>query len=232
MSAVALHSKTWLERTNPNWAYGASLALLLAIILSPFVEQRRLPFSTVFHDPPTAAEIENATAPIRAERDEFKLRLADALRKPAPAPPSQDIAKATAPFRAQIAQLQTPLDEMTRQRDRALHQAPSRQEPPPIANGPIIWDPFILPWTTRDAGGMLFLGIAVFGTSNALVELTHAYVDLEITGERKELQISVAPGPQLAPLSEINQIPPGVRIELWAAFNPAIRPADLLAHWG
>jgi len=45
IAAVAYHSKTWLERTNPNWAYAAALALVLALILSPFVEEKRWPFS-------------------------------------------------------------------------------------------------------------------------------------------------------------------------------------------
>lgn len=48
IAAVAYHSKTWLERTNPNWAYAAALALVLALILSPFVEEKRWPFSAWF----------------------------------------------------------------------------------------------------------------------------------------------------------------------------------------
>jgi len=94
VSAVALHSKTWLDRTNPNWAYGAFLALLLAIVLSPFVEQHRWPFSTVFHDAPTAEDIATATAPIQAQLDAAQKTIGD-LKKTPPAPIG-DVSKLTA----------------------------------------------------------------------------------------------------------------------------------------
>ena len=67
LMAAALHwtqLKTWTTRLNPNWIVATFSLLLLAIILAPFVEQRRWPFSTVFHDPPTAEDIAKATAPI------------------------------------------------------------------------------------------------------------------------------------------------------------------------
>jgi hypothetical protein len=49
VTAVALHSKTWLEKTNPNWAFAAALALLFAIIASPWIEQKHWPFSAWFN---------------------------------------------------------------------------------------------------------------------------------------------------------------------------------------
>ena len=63
--AVALHSKTWLEKTNPNWAFAAALALVIALVLSPFVEQKHWPFSAWFPSPAasqslTADEIADA----------------------------------------------------------------------------------------------------------------------------------------------------------------------------
>lgn len=77
--AAALHwtqLKTWATRLSPNWIVATFSLLLLAIILAPFVEQRRWPFSTVFHDPPTAEDIAKATAAIRAERDKMQDALA------------------------------------------------------------------------------------------------------------------------------------------------------------
>jgi hypothetical protein len=70
--AVALHSKTWLERTNPNWIFAAFTLLVAAIVLSPLIEQRRWPFfesnapqsPVVIHDPPSAEDIAKATATI------------------------------------------------------------------------------------------------------------------------------------------------------------------------
>jgi hypothetical protein len=73
LMAAALHwtrVKTWAARyLSPTWVAATFSLLFLAIILAPFVEQRRWPFSIVFHDPPTAEDIAKATAPIRAERD-------------------------------------------------------------------------------------------------------------------------------------------------------------------
>jgi hypothetical protein len=37
--------KAWVARTSPNWVFAAFLALLLAVALLPYVEQRRLPFA-------------------------------------------------------------------------------------------------------------------------------------------------------------------------------------------
>jgi hypothetical protein len=103
IAAVALHSRTWLDRTNPNWVYAASVAAIFALILSPFVEEKRWPFSAWFSQPtqsarlpsaddiaaavvkalpkqalPTTDEIESAAAPIRAERDQALASLANA----------------------------------------------------------------------------------------------------------------------------------------------------------
>jgi hypothetical protein len=40
VTAVALHSKTWLARTSPNYAFVAAATLALAVIFSPLIEQR------------------------------------------------------------------------------------------------------------------------------------------------------------------------------------------------
>lgn len=42
---IALHWRHWTRRTNPNFVYPALLVLLFGLILSPFIEQRRWPFS-------------------------------------------------------------------------------------------------------------------------------------------------------------------------------------------
>src|SRR6202171_3103712 len=44
IAAVALHSKAWLERTNPNWAFAGLLLAVLTLVEMPFIEQRRWPF--------------------------------------------------------------------------------------------------------------------------------------------------------------------------------------------
>jgi hypothetical protein len=65
------------------------------------------------------------------------------------------------------------------------------------------------------------------------VQLTGAYIISEITGEKKVLQVEIAPGPQLAAISDINAIPPKALLQLWATFaSPGISPTDFIARWG
>jgi hypothetical protein len=61
-TAVALHSKDWLARTNPNWMYVAALLFVATLILWPNLEQRRWPFSAWFRLAPTAEQIATAIA--------------------------------------------------------------------------------------------------------------------------------------------------------------------------
>jgi len=126
-------------------------------------------------------------------------------------------------------------DDALRELENLRHQkvnVPPQRAQAPTPSEPINWENIINPWTTGDAQGTLFLGIGMMGLSHTLVDLTNSYIVSELTGERISLQISTAPGPQLAQLSEINQIPPRVRIELWAKLDPPLHGADLLAHWG
>ena len=80
LTAAALHSKTWLRKTNPNWMFAAALALLFAIISAPWVEQKRWPFSAWFYDrAATEAREETLIAWLqqdRRERDEARQDLA------------------------------------------------------------------------------------------------------------------------------------------------------------
>ena len=93
IAAVALHSKAWLERTNPNWACAGALALVLALILSPFIEEKRWPFSAWFPATPSETDIakavQKATDPIRAqlalawkERDQAQARVKELENPP------------------------------------------------------------------------------------------------------------------------------------------------------
>jgi hypothetical protein len=79
IAAVAIHSKTWLDKTNPNWAFAVAALLLAAIILSPFVEEQRWPLSAWFrsvappivvHGSPSAEDIAKATSVIQDKLDE------------------------------------------------------------------------------------------------------------------------------------------------------------------
>lgn len=79
------------------------------------------------------------------------------------------------------------------------------------------------------------LGFVIRGTNTSAtpVQLTNAYIISEITGERKMLQVEVASGPILAPISDINEIPPTANILLWVTFGSSGIPiTEFLAHWG
>jgi hypothetical protein len=60
LAAMALHwrqLRSWAATISPNWVTGAFVLLLLALIATPFFEQRRWPFSAWFQPPPSAEEI-------------------------------------------------------------------------------------------------------------------------------------------------------------------------------
>jgi hypothetical protein len=74
IASVALHSKVWLERTNPNWAFAGASILVAALLTLPFIEERRWPFlaplrTIVIHETPSPEEIAKLTAPIQSKLD-------------------------------------------------------------------------------------------------------------------------------------------------------------------
>jgi hypothetical protein len=142
MIVVALHSKAWLERTSPNWLYPGCLALVAAVVLSPFIEEHRWPFSRVY--PPTVEEITKAAGDelkkITAERDDLKQRIAAEASGISQTASADDVAKATASLRAEkdkalkdrdaaiqdVADANRRLDEMRRELDAAREAAATR----------------------------------------------------------------------------------------------------------
>jgi hypothetical protein len=78
IAAVALHAKTWIERTNPNLAFvGFSLAVL-ALIAMPFIEERRWPYAPkplAFSDIALPAEGPDIKRDFNAEYNEHSAEL-------------------------------------------------------------------------------------------------------------------------------------------------------------
>ena len=92
---------------------------------------------------------------------------------------------------------------------------PQQPAAEPDNSGPIVWVNGLSTWT----GGDDLLGIVLRGKIGAApVELTDAYIISAVTGEKKVLQVGIAPGPVLEAISDINQIPPDATLELWATF--------------
>jgi hypothetical protein len=75
--AMLIHQEQLRQRlmtVSPNWVAAVFVVFLAAIILSPFVEEKRWPLSAWFqpspvvvHDPPSADDIAKATAPVQAD---------------------------------------------------------------------------------------------------------------------------------------------------------------------
>jgi hypothetical protein len=59
VAAVALHSKAWLERTNPNWVFVGTAIAVMALVSFPFVEQQRWPFAWLLSIPSSSTVIHN-----------------------------------------------------------------------------------------------------------------------------------------------------------------------------
>jgi hypothetical protein len=96
------------SRSTPAMLIGV---LLIMIILSPFIQRHRWPFSTVFHDPATAEDIERAAAP--------QIATAQAAAK-------NEIARVTSSAEKRIAEAEKERDTLTK----ALAQAPVTVEAP------------------------------------------------------------------------------------------------------
>lgn len=110
IAAVALHSREWLQRTNPNWAYAGAVVITSAVISTPFVEEKRWPFSDWFPRPATAESIADAVVAKLPNRDLAPLApsvdaIANAVIGKLPQPKDSTI---------QIAQLQTQLADAQR----------------------------------------------------------------------------------------------------------------------
>jgi hypothetical protein len=209
VAAVTLHwpqLRSWAMAMSPNWVVGAFGCLLLVIALSPFVEEKRWPFSTWFASPSSDQQAADL-ATVTQERDQARQQLADA--------------------QARVQTLETRANT-------------SRPQPSSVPNdeGPITWINDLSTWTggTDEQGRSRLLGIAIRGRTKSdipPVELSSAYIVSNITGEKKVLQVGIAPGPKLTTISDINQIPPNVLLELWATFPaPGITFTDFETRWG
>jgi hypothetical protein len=213
IAAVALHSKTWLERTNPNWMFAGTAIAVMALVSFPFVEQRRWPFTGlhspgIVPGPPSAEDIAKATAPIRAELESVKRELTTT--------------------RGEL--------ENTKQQLRAARNAPTGRvltpEPTPAKQGPITWhvDSQLLV-VSGGAPNAVVNGMLVQGTSTASVTIKEAYVVSGLTGRKQELMANVQSRGAYYPVDKVD-IPPDAPVQLDMIFNPALSIRDFLDQWG
>jgi hypothetical protein len=221
LMAAALHwnqIRSWIARTNPNWLYPGLLVLLLAIILSPFIEEKRWPLSAWFqtsgppiavHDPPTAEDIAKATAPIRAELEGVKRELATT--------------------KGEL--------ESVKQQLQAARSAPATglvltPEPTPAKQGPITWH--VNSQLMLVSGGepnAVVSGLLFQGTSTASVSIKEAYVVSGLTGRKQTLVANVQSKGGYYPVDKVD-IPPGAPVQLDLIFDPGLPLRDFMDQWG
>lgn len=88
VAAMGLHGnqiRAWLGVRSPAWAVGGSFLVLSALILSPFVEQRRWPFD-LWHQLTTASEPQNDLTTIKDTLADIQRKLAAPPQLPLAAP--------------------------------------------------------------------------------------------------------------------------------------------------
>lgn len=113
LMTAALHWKQavlWARSLSPNWAVGALVALLLALIFSRFVEEKRWPFLNQI-----------GTAVIQSKLDAANRQLQE-LREAKPLNPPDGTVSGLLTAN-EIKELRSKVDELTRQRDAAQHDA-------------------------------------------------------------------------------------------------------------
>jgi hypothetical protein len=204
--------------------------LFLAIILAPFAEQRRWPFSIVFHDPPTAEDIAKTTAPIQAQLDAANRELQAERQKAKPLmPPGQPLitesqaAKELETVRSQIADL--------KQQNDALRQASSQQAPATADQSPIKWGQLGFGYMGGAEPTFIDIEIPASITGALPVELKDAYIISGTTGARLPMMLDAGKAGKILP-REAYPIPNGISFYLTAELKPPLSTLDLLSQWG
>jgi hypothetical protein len=206
LMAAALHwnkIKSWAQDTNPNWVWGAFALLLLALIFSPFIEQQRWPFSRVFHDPPSPAEIAKAKAPLLTQIMQMQAAMDEVTRE---------------------------RDELQRQIASSQQgRAPPTATAPDTS--PINWtfdSQFLV--NTGSGSNALINSVLLQGTSTTSVAIKEAYAVSGLTGHKQELMANVS-SKGYYPVDKVD-IPPQAPVWLELVFKPPLSIRDFLDQWG
>ncbi len=234
IGAVALHSKTWLERTNPNWVYAASIVAVLSILLLPNIEERRWPFSAWFAPAPVSdADMANAR---KQQLDEDQKQISDAQEAARKATTAKETTeRSLEAANRQIVALHSQLVQAQQALARQIAAqlptpAPSGRSPAPEDQIPIRWqDDFQLNWYS----GPKMAWIRFSGQATALAHIKDAYIISDLTGHKEHLDV-VNPT-NFADKWSIDQIEPivsGAPIMLIYEFQPPPSVSDFLSQWG
>jgi hypothetical protein len=211
LAAMMLHWTQIRGKFNDTrWLVAAGMLLLLALILSPFVEEKRWPFlnqigtaPTVIYSPPSAEDIAKATAPIQAELDAAKRQREEA---------------------------QSIISNLRRELEAAQQSA--RQPPPPPESAPLTWESDVT-WVTMgssEGGTIPWFIMRGSNPSSVAVQLKDAYIASNITGERHQMVVDAGVDGKI-PISLANPVPPGASITLMAEFTPPLPIKEIAERW-
>jgi hypothetical protein len=219
--------------SDARWWVTTLLVGLLALTLSPFIEQRRWPFL------PTA-ELQSQLNTKQHELADIKRELQEERQKAKPLLPRAQSLVTGGELVQRVENLQSQLDvakreiaETKRQLEIA-HQAASTPAPPSAreSHGPIKWATDFALVASGGGPNALIHAILFQGVSSSTVPMKDAYVVSELTGHKQQLMANIPYGGGAVPLDQIESIPPGANIDLVIEWKPPLSITDFLNQWG
>jgi hypothetical protein len=206
-----------------RWLMAAIMVALVVSALSPYVEQHRWPFSTVFHDAPPADAVAKA---VEEQTQSIRFQLNGAIQIQGQLKDENDH------LRQKLIEIQGQLDAAQKQIAELRKQRPA--PPPPPSGGPITWNSrLILGMGSPSGVKYLILGGSIVGP--AVVQLKDAHIVSDLTGETRNFLISTRAhnlDAERLPLDEINPLPPGMEIWLVVEWPTSLSVQEFLNQWG
>jgi hypothetical protein len=120
-------------------------------------------------------------------------------------------------------------------------ESPRGPEAAQQVDPPISWDYriFLSSWSggqeKENSPYIWILRISGRVSGSASVQMKGAYIESELTGERRSLNISTRPGyltAETLPVNEVNPIPPSAQIWLMTEWKPPISATEFYREWG
>jgi hypothetical protein len=223
IAAVSLHSKAWLERTNPNLAFAGAALCIMAVLSFPFVEQHRWPYQdAISKPPPQTVAVATPNTPIA---------MADPVAGRKLVTGAQLLDKVDA-LQSQVDKTTKELEATKRQLADAQHSGVTSMFPPTqTEKGSITWEDdsqFLV--VTGGGPDATINSVLIQGTSTNSVAIKEAYAISGLTGHRQELMANVQYRGYYA-VDKVD-IPPKAPVWLELIFKPALPTRDFLDQWG
>jgi hypothetical protein len=208
LAAMMLH---WTQIrgkfSDTRWLVAAAMLLLLGLILSPFVEERRWPFSAWFAKAPPSTGF---------SQQEVDAKISNAL----------------ANLNAQLIEANRQKDLARREAETVRQQIQNVPPPPPAPEDqiPVGWQPdYRFNWYA----GPKIAWIMFNGVSSALARIKDAYIISTLTGHREPLEFANATNlGERWKIDQVEPIPPGAAVVLVYEPKPPPSLPDFMSQWG